>query len=58
MGDHRQEYPFLESNALSKIQHMPTQPLSQGLLGKERIKGFLGCHHFLQAKKGGTNLMK
>ena len=54
MGDHRQEYPFLERNALSKIQHMPTQPLSQGLLGKERIKGFLGCHHFLQAVKGGT----
>ena len=58
MGDHRQEYPFLESNTLSKNQHMPTQPLSQGLLGKERIKGFLGCHHFLQAKKGGTYLMK
>ena len=58
MGDHRQEYPFLESNALSKNQHMPSQPLSQGLLGKERIKGFLGCHHFLQAKKGGTYLMK
>ena len=49
MGDHRQEYPFLERNALSKIQHMPIQPLSQDLLGKEnkrisRLSPFLtGC---------------
>ena len=54
MGDHCQEYPFLERNALSKIQHMPIQPLSQGRLGKERIKGYIGCHHFSQAVKGGT----
>ena len=58
MGDHRQEYPFLERNALSKNQHMPSQPLSQGLLGKDWIKGFLGRHHFLQAVKRETILMK